>query len=100
MKAAPLDYRYRFALHGMLFFVGFAFYWLPNSHEFTWLVLTPWLERSGWFSFSSATISLLILAILCAATAAFLRAWGASYLGSGVVQSRDMNGDLLFVYFK
>lgn len=93
MKAAPLDYRFRFALHGLLFFVGFAFYWLPNSHESTWLVLTPWLERSGWFSFTSASISLLILAILCAATGAFLRTWGAAYLGPGVVQSQEMHSD-------
>ncbi len=93
MKAAPFDYRFRSALHGLLFFVGFAFYWLPSSRESTWLVLTPWLERTGWVSFTSASISLLILAILCAATGAFLRTWGAAYLGSGVVQSHEMHGD-------
>jgi protein-S-isoprenylcysteine O-methyltransferase Ste14 len=93
MKAAPFDYRFRFAIHAILYFLGFAFYWLPNSHESTWLVLTPWLERTGWLSFTAATITLLVIAILCAAAGAFLRAWGSAYLGAGIVQSHSMHGN-------
>jgi len=95
MKAAPFEYRFRFALHALIYFCGFAFYWLPNSHESTWLVLTPWLERTGWLSFTGATITLLSLAIFFAAAGAFLRTWGAAYLGSGVVQSADMHGNTI-----
>jgi len=93
MKSAPLDYRLRFAIHGLLYFCGFAFYWIPNAHESTWLVLTPQLERTGLFSFTSATITLLVLAIVLSGIGAFLRTWGAAYIGAGIVQSQDMHGN-------
>jgi protein-S-isoprenylcysteine O-methyltransferase Ste14 len=93
MKATRFEYRFRFAIHALLYFCGFAFYWLPDAHESSWLVLTPQLERTGWFNFSTATITLLVIAILCATAGAFLRTWGASYLGAGVVQSRSMHSD-------
>jgi protein-S-isoprenylcysteine O-methyltransferase Ste14 len=91
MKSAPLDYRFRFAIHGLLYFCGFAFYWVPNAHESTWLVLTPQLERTG-LTFTSATIALLVLAIVLSAIGAFLRTWGAAYLGANIVESPDMHG--------
>ncbi len=93
MKSAPLDYRFRFAIHGLLYFCGFAFYWIPNAHESTWLVLTPQLERTGLFTFTSATITLLVLAIILSGIGAFLRTWGAAYIGAGIVQSQDMHGN-------
>ena len=93
MKATPLEFRFRFIIHALLFFCGFAFYWLPNAHESTWLVLTPLLERTGWLDFSAATITLLAVAIAFAALGAFLRVWGSAYLGTGVVQSHGMHGD-------
>ena len=95
MKAAPLEYRFRFALHALIYFCGFAFYWLPNSHESTWLMLTPWLERTGWLSFTGATIALLSLAIVFATIGAMLRTWGSAYLGAGIVQSQDMHGNTI-----
>jgi protein-S-isoprenylcysteine O-methyltransferase Ste14 len=93
MQTAPFDYRFRYIIHTLLYICGFAFYWLPDSHESTWLVLTPQLERTGWFSFTAATITLLSIAIFCAAVGAFLRTWGAAYLGAGIVQSQDMHGN-------
>lgn len=102
MKAAPLDYRFRFLLHGLIYFCGFAFYWfrsfnfywLPDTHESTWLVLTPQLERTG-LTFTGATVTLLALAIAFATIGAMLRTWGAAYLGSGIVQSQDMHGNTI-----
>jgi protein-S-isoprenylcysteine O-methyltransferase Ste14 len=100
MKTAPFDYRARFGIHALLYFCGFAFYWfrsfdfywLPDTHESTWLVLTPQLERTG-LSFTGATVTLLALAIFFAAAGAFLRTWGAAYLGARIVQSPDMHGN-------
>ena len=92
MKSAPLDYRFRYLIHGLLYFCGFAFYWIPNAHESTWLVLTPQLERTGLFSFTNATIALLVLAIVLSGIGAFLRTWGAAYLGANIVESHDMHG--------
>jgi len=93
MKSAPLDYRFRFAIHGLLYFCGFAFYWIPSAHESTWLVLTPQLERTGLFTFTSATITLLVLAIILSGIGALLRTWGAAYIGAGIVRSQDMHGN-------
>ena len=93
MKSAPLDYRFRYAIHGLLYFSGFAFYWIPNAHESTWLILTPQLERTGLFTFTSATITLLVLAIVLSGVGAFLRTWGAAYIGAGIVRSQDMHGN-------
>jgi protein-S-isoprenylcysteine O-methyltransferase Ste14 len=95
MKAIPFEYRFRYALHALIYFLGFAFYWLHNAHQSTWLMLTPWLERTGWLSFTGATITLLSLAIFFATIGAFLRTWGAAYLGAGIVQSQDMHGDTI-----
>ena len=91
MTSAPLDYRFRYILHGLLYFCGFAFYWIPNAHESTWLVLTPQLERTG-LSFTGATITLLVVAIVLSGIGGFLRTWGAAYLGANIVESRDMHG--------
>lgn len=93
MKSTPLDYRFRYIIHGLLYFCGFAFYWIPNAHESTWLVLTPQLERTGLFTFTSATIALLVAAIVLSTVGAFLRTWGAAYLGSNIVEARDMHGN-------
>jgi len=103
MKATPFEYRFRFALHALIYFLGFAFYWfrsfdfywLPDTHESTWLVLTPQLERTGLFTFTGATITLLALAICLSTAGAILRTWGAAYLGTGVVQSQNMHGNAI-----
>ena len=42
--------------------------------------------RSGWLTFSTATIAVLILGILFALAAALLRTWGSAYLGASIVQ--------------
>lgn len=93
MGATRFEYRFRYALHALVFLLGFSFYWLPSARESTWLVLTLVLERTGWFSFSTATVSLLVLAITFASAGAFLRTWGTAFLGAGVVQSGGMHGD-------
>ena len=95
MGATRFEYRFRYALHALVFLLGFSFYLLPSARQSTWLVLTPFLERTGWFSFSTATVSLLVLAIVFASTGAFLRTWGTAFLGAGVVQSGSMHGDAI-----
>lgn len=92
MTKAPFDYRFRYIIHGLLYFGGFAFYWLPSARESTWLVLTPWLERTHLFTFTSATVALLVVATLLALLGGLLRTWGSAYLGAGIVESRDMHG--------
>ncbi len=93
MQATRFEYSYRYAIHGLLFFLGFAFYWIPGARESTWLTLTFWLDRTGWLGMSTSTNALLILAILVATLGALLRTWGTAYLGSNIVQSHAMHGN-------
>ena len=80
----------------MIYVIGFATpwnYWLHLDTVRTWQWLAAWLTRQGWLSFSVATDVVLVLGIAWSLKAAWLRTWGAAYLGSGVVQDASLHGD-------
>jgi protein-S-isoprenylcysteine O-methyltransferase Ste14 len=95
MKASPLEFRFRFLIHAIIYFLGFTAPWNYSLHLDsirTWQFLAAWLARNGWLTFSAATIAVLVLGILFAFTAAFLRTWASAYLGTSIVQAPDMHG--------
>jgi protein-S-isoprenylcysteine O-methyltransferase Ste14 len=96
MGASAFEYRFRYAIHTMLFFVAFLAPWIwlaPKyfSRESTWLVLTNALASAGWLRFQAATVVLLVVATICAVLGAWLRTWGTAYLSASVVQSGAMH---------
>ena len=94
MRATLWEYKLRFLLHGLIYLVGF-FPWEPYlglTQRSTWLILSAWLARQGWLGFQAATVVLLAIAIVFAATGAWLRVWGSAYVGAGVVNSPSMHG--------
>jgi protein-S-isoprenylcysteine O-methyltransferase Ste14 len=96
MKATPFEFRFRFFILAVIYFLGFLAawnYWLHLDSIRTWQLLAAWPARSGWISFSAATIVVLLLGILCAFTAAFLRTWATAYLGPSIVQDSSMHGE-------
>jgi protein-S-isoprenylcysteine O-methyltransferase Ste14 len=96
MKATPLEFRFRFFLLAVIYFLGFAApwnYWLHLDSIRTWQLLAAWPARSGWISFSAATIVVLLIGIVCALIGAFLRTWGTAYLSPSVVQDSAMHGE-------
>lgn len=98
MRAFPLEYRFRFALHAVIFTLGFWAPWcggLGWARTTTWLVISSWMSRAGWLSFSAATNAVLIIAIVLLALGAWMRTWGAAYVGASIVQSRSMHGETL-----
>jgi protein-S-isoprenylcysteine O-methyltransferase Ste14 len=98
MKATALEYRFRFIVHAVIFTLGFWAPWcepLGWTRLRTWLVLSSWLSRTGWLSFVGATNAVLIAAIVLVALGAWLRVWGASYVGVSVVQSPSMHGETM-----
>jgi len=98
MKATALEYRFRFIVHAVIFTLGFWAPWcepLGWTRLRTWLVLSSWLSRTGWLSFVGATNAVLIAAIVFVALGAWLRVWGASYVGVSVVQSPAMHGETM-----
>jgi protein-S-isoprenylcysteine O-methyltransferase Ste14 len=96
MKASPLEFRYRFLIHAIVYCLGFAApwnYWLHLDSIRTWQFLAAWPARNGWLSFSTSTIAVLVLGILFAFAGAFIRTWGTAYLTPSVVQDGAMHGE-------
>ena len=96
MKASPIEFRYRFLIHAIVYCLGFAApwnYWLHLDSIRTWQFLAAWPARNGWLSFSTSTITVLVLGILFAFAGAFIRTWGTAYLTPSVVQDGAMHGE-------
>jgi protein-S-isoprenylcysteine O-methyltransferase Ste14 len=96
MKASPLEFRFRFLILALIYLLGFVAPWNYALHLDTirtWQLLAAWLYRTGWISFSSATIAILVLGIVVAFVAALLRTWGSAYLGNSIVHSGGLHGD-------
>ena len=98
MRATRFEYKFRFLLHAVIICLGFWAPWceaLGWTRLRTWLVLSSWLSRTGLLSFVAATNAVLIAAIVLVTVGAWLRVWGASYVGASVVQSRSMHGEAM-----
>ena len=96
MKATPFEFRFRFFILAVIYLLGFAApwnYWLHLDSIRTWQILAAWPARSGWISFSTATIVVLLLGIVWAFKGAFLRTWGTAYLSPSVVQDSALHGE-------
>jgi protein-S-isoprenylcysteine O-methyltransferase Ste14 len=96
MKATPLEFRFRFLILTVIYFLGFVApwnYWLHLDTIRTWQLLASWPARSGWITFSTATIVVLLFGIVCALKGALLRTWATAYLGPSIVQDAAMHGE-------
>jgi protein-S-isoprenylcysteine O-methyltransferase Ste14 len=100
MKASAVEFRLRFAIHVVVYILGFWApwnYWLhldgtgPNAH--LWGRLSALLAKNGAVNIGSAFDLVLAVGILCAITGAWLRIWGSAYLGASVMQDRRMQGE-------
>lgn len=96
MKATPLEFRFRFLILTVIYILGFT---APWDYAFqldsirAWQLLASWPTRAGWISFSTATIVVLLIGIVCALKGAFLRTWATAYLGPAMVQDSAMHGE-------
>ncbi len=98
MNATKYEYRFRFILHAVIICLGFWAPWceaLGWTRQSTWLVLSSTLFRAGLLSFSAATNVVLIAAIVLVTLGAWMRVWGASYVGASVVQAAAMHGQTM-----
>jgi protein-S-isoprenylcysteine O-methyltransferase Ste14 len=96
MKALALEFRFRFLIIVVIYLLGFIAPWNSLLHLDsirTWQYLAAWPARSGWIGFSAATITVLVLGILCAVAGAFLRTWGSAYLAPSIVHAGAMHGE-------
>ena len=103
MKASAFEYRFRFAIHALIYLLGFVAPWLylpgvttsRSIDEPAWLGLSTIFYRQGWLTYSAAVTVLLVLALIFTALGAWFRTWGAAYVGAGVVASSKMHGSTL-----
>jgi protein-S-isoprenylcysteine O-methyltransferase Ste14 len=98
MKGSDIEFRFRFFILAAIYFLGFVApwnNWLHLDTVRTWQLIASWPTRSGWLSFSTATIAVILLGILCAFTGACLRTWASAYLGPFVVQDHSMHGEAI-----
>jgi protein-S-isoprenylcysteine O-methyltransferase Ste14 len=96
MKATPLEFRFRFLILAVIYFLGFIApwdQWLHLDTIRTWQLIASWPTRAGWLSFNTATIVVLLLGIICALKGASLRTWATAYLGPSIVQDHAMHGE-------
>ena len=94
MRATATEFRLRMAINAIIIIIGFWAPWIEfwgAGHRISlieWLALE--MSRLGLGSFSVATTSLVIVAVLFAAAGATFRVWGTAYLGPSTVHSVHM----------
>ena len=95
-NAAPLAFRFRVFIFVSLYLLGFLAPWeFPRRHPGTlWLAASTFLARGGWVSLAAATVAVTLVSLACLVLGTILRVWGTAYLGSGVMRSAAMQGDV------
>ncbi len=105
-KSSALEFRLRYWIHAVLIALGFWAPWnaiqqkgvveITSANTHTWGILAanlaPYVGSAGNpVNIVTAFNVLLSIAIVCAVLGALLRTWGASYLGTSVVESGTMH---------
>lgn len=83
MKASRWEFRFRFFLFALIFYLAF---WLSRLEGGSlWLVLSAWASRVDRLATGTNALILGVIVSLLAAVAAGLRTWATAYLGRTVV---------------
>jgi protein-S-isoprenylcysteine O-methyltransferase Ste14 len=99
MRATNLEFRLRMWIMIVLIFAGFWAPWSPalglepKTTTLGWLALE--LARTGLVPFSVAAPAVVAFGVLTSAIGAWLRVWGAAYLGYTTVHHKDMQGSAM-----
>jgi protein-S-isoprenylcysteine O-methyltransferase Ste14 len=97
MRATEFEFRYRFWVMGLIFWVSFACY--SFDHVNAGVAFTRWLvggrvdPHSPQFLF--VLRSVFAFGAVLAIAAAAIRTWGAAYLKSAVVHDLDLHNEML-----
>ncbi|HEX4757094.1 MAG TPA: methyltransferase [Terracidiphilus sp.] len=94
MKASAIEFRLRMVIMVAIVALGFWSPWIAmwglgvRTPLLEWLALE--LSRMGLMSFTVAAPAVIVLGSVFAAVGAFMRVWGAAYLGYGTVHHAEM----------
>ena len=100
MKATAFEFRLRLWIFIVIYVLGFVAPWDfalhldgtgPNAH--VWARLAVLLSRNGAMTIAAAFNAVLIAGIVCAGLGAWMRTWGAAYLGVDVTGDTKLRGD-------
>jgi protein-S-isoprenylcysteine O-methyltransferase Ste14 len=95
VKATRFEFRFRFFIIGLIFWLSFSWTGTANSGHFGQL----WIQLSGWMSHAdrlSNDANAMVLRVFVSAlviAAAWLRTWAAAYLHSSVVHDAVIHAD-------
>jgi protein-S-isoprenylcysteine O-methyltransferase Ste14 len=99
MRASHIEFRLRMVIMATIVFVGFWSPWIKAWSIGQHISLLEWcaleLSRFGILSFTVATPVMIVCAAAIAALAALLRVWGTAWLGSSIVNNRDMKAGVV-----
>jgi protein-S-isoprenylcysteine O-methyltransferase Ste14 len=99
MKATRFEYRLRFLVHGLIFFLGFATPWDRwlhlDSSRTSWTWLATRISEAGMLHIEPAFRALLVLCICFMGLGAWFRLWGSAYITASVMKSRSMHGEAM-----
>ncbi len=99
MKASNFEFRFRYAIHLIIYAVCFVAPWnaaqLRGGGKSLWSAASLQLARTGLISFGAASASIVIAGILASYVGAGLRTWGGAYLVPGVAEDSRMHGAAL-----
>jgi protein-S-isoprenylcysteine O-methyltransferase Ste14 len=96
MKLADFLFRFRRVTLVVIFFVAFWAPWerMHSAHPgSTWLWLAGTLQAMGFFPIATSTVVVIAAATLALLLAALVRTWAAAYLGSDVVQDKQLHSE-------
>ena len=98
MRAGKLEYRHRYLVHGAIYTLGLAAPWHPPVWGFlyngsSWFLLSNAMAKPTYQNFSVDWDITLVALIAFATAGAWLRTWGAAYLGATTVHRGGMEGD-------
>lgn len=91
-----LVYRFRYALHVLIYLCGFGLTWAEIRAarvQRVWLALPEAISRPTGWSLNRLIIGVTVGAALLALLAAMLRTWGTAYLGLRVVLDGTLHGE-------
>ncbi|WP_419805057.1 methyltransferase family protein [Terriglobus sp.] len=97
LRATAFEYKHRFVIHGLVYVVGFAAPWhLPFwgflQNQSSWFLIASAASKPSFANFAPVWNALCGAMLLFAAAGAFLRVWGAAYLGAATVHQGGLNG--------
>jgi len=91
VRATAFEFRYRFGILGIIYFLSFWWTGIASRGHFggLWIQLTAWLSRLDGLSNDANSVIVRWVVVILAVSAALLRTWAAAHIRSTVVHANE-----------